>query len=205
MEKIHRIINRHEISYTKVDLLLSVWVLNTTIVVHVVVPHCKDLSSLQCLGLILFGCQVKEADGALPCEAGEPIECGSNVRLEHMITGKNLHSHMFQSPLSRNQEVCAARVGFVLSDILILAEGYKRGMVDGRSTPFEHIAWHEECLRFVSSKVLRQITREHTNISAFVSLRLVLYSPSLMGQHEFVAAVVTTGELLRRRRGGRWR
>lgn len=50
---------------------------------------------------------MKEGDGALPCEAGEPVECGSVVRLEHMLTGKNLHSHPFQSPLSRNQEVRA--------------------------------------------------------------------------------------------------
>ncbi|CAM9349133.1 unnamed protein product [Choristocarpus tenellus] len=48
---------------------------------------------------------VKEAEGALPCEAGEPIKCGSFVRLEHVLTGKNLHSHFFTSPLSRQQEV----------------------------------------------------------------------------------------------------
>lgn len=49
--------------------------------------------------------KVKEADGALPCEAGEEIECGSVVRLEHAATAKNLHSHLFKSPLSRSQEV----------------------------------------------------------------------------------------------------
>jgi dolichyl-phosphate-mannose--protein O-mannosyl transferase len=38
---------------------------------------------------------------------GEPVECGATIRLLHLATGKNLHSHSFQSPLSNNQEVSA--------------------------------------------------------------------------------------------------
>ncbi|XP_055339449.1 stromal cell-derived factor 2-like [Paramacrobiotus metropolitanus] len=41
------------------------------------------------------------------CERGEPIRCGSVIRLQHMATGKFLHSHLFSSPLSNNQEVSA--------------------------------------------------------------------------------------------------
>lgn len=41
------------------------------------------------------------------CQRGEPVECGSVVRLEHIQTKKNLHSHHFSSPLSGNQEVSA--------------------------------------------------------------------------------------------------
>lgn len=41
------------------------------------------------------------------CERGTPIACGSNVRLTHLQTGKNLHSHHFSSPLSGQQEVSA--------------------------------------------------------------------------------------------------
>ncbi len=41
------------------------------------------------------------------CERGEPIECGQEVRLEHMTTSRNLHSHHFASPLSNSQEVSA--------------------------------------------------------------------------------------------------
>lgn len=37
----------------------------------------------------------------------EPIACGTTIRLEHLATGKNLHSHHFPSPLSNNQEVSA--------------------------------------------------------------------------------------------------
>uniref|UniRef100_A0A834R5S1 Stromal cell-derived factor 2 n=1 Tax=Sarcoptes scabiei TaxID=52283 RepID=A0A834R5S1_SARSC len=39
------------------------------------------------------------------CERGEPIRCGSIIRLTHLQTRKNLHSHHFSSPLSNNQEV----------------------------------------------------------------------------------------------------
>lgn len=38
---------------------------------------------------------------------GEPIRCGDTVRLLHIATRRNLHSHLFPSPLSNNQEVSA--------------------------------------------------------------------------------------------------
>lgn len=47
----------------------------------------------------------KEADGSQMCLTGQPIKCGSKVRLEHMGTSRNLHSHSFQSPVSKRQEV----------------------------------------------------------------------------------------------------
>ena len=37
----------------------------------------------------------------------EPIACGQKVRLEHLATKKNLHSHLFSSPLSDQQEISA--------------------------------------------------------------------------------------------------
>ncbi|CAH0406104.1 unnamed protein product [Chilo suppressalis] len=39
------------------------------------------------------------------CKRGEPIKCNTVVRLQHVATKKNLHSHYFSSPLSSNQEV----------------------------------------------------------------------------------------------------
>ena len=48
---------------------------------------------------------VKEAHKGEVCEAGSPISCGKKIRLEHAQTGKNLHSHLFQSPVSGQQEV----------------------------------------------------------------------------------------------------
>eukprot|EP00771_Trimastix_marina_P002414 gnl/Trimastix_PCT/3547.p1 GENE.gnl/Trimastix_PCT/3547~~gnl/Trimastix_PCT/3547.p1 ORF type:complete len:221 (-),score=43.52 gnl/Trimastix_PCT/3547:20-682(-) len=41
------------------------------------------------------------------CKRGEPIQCGTAVRLLHAATGRNLHSHHFRSPLSGQQEVSA--------------------------------------------------------------------------------------------------
>ncbi|KAL0281274.1 UNVERIFIED_CONTAM: hypothetical protein PYX00_002311 [Menopon gallinae] len=41
------------------------------------------------------------------CVRGEAIKCGDVIRLEHLATGKNLHSHHFQSPLSGFQEISA--------------------------------------------------------------------------------------------------
>ena len=39
--------------------------------------------------------------------SSEPVECGTTIRLQHLSTGKYLHSHLFSSPLSNNQEVSA--------------------------------------------------------------------------------------------------
>merc|ERR1712071_311316 len=41
------------------------------------------------------------------CKRGEPVECGSTLRLQHSTTKKFLHSHLFSSPLSGSQEVSA--------------------------------------------------------------------------------------------------
>ncbi|XP_062262213.1 stromal cell-derived factor 2 [Platichthys flesus] len=41
------------------------------------------------------------------CHRGSPVKCGQTVRLTHVNTGRNLHSHYFTSPLSSNQEVSA--------------------------------------------------------------------------------------------------
>jgi len=48
---------------------------------------------------------VKEGSNSPLCEAATAIKCNSIVRLEHVNTGKNLHSHHFKAPLSGNQEV----------------------------------------------------------------------------------------------------
>jgi dolichyl-phosphate-mannose--protein O-mannosyl transferase len=53
---------------------------------------------------------IKEHDGddSVPCRTGQKIKCGSFIRLEHMNTGRNVHSHAaFQSPVTGRQEVSA--------------------------------------------------------------------------------------------------
>ncbi|CAG8435014.1 7251_t:CDS:2 [Diversispora eburnea] len=49
---------------------------------------------------------IKAANGA-SCKRGEPIKCNSIIRLQHISTGKLLHSHHHFSPLSNQQEVSA--------------------------------------------------------------------------------------------------
>lgn len=39
--------------------------------------------------------------------AREKIKCGSKLRVEHLETKKNLHSHLFKSPITSNQEISA--------------------------------------------------------------------------------------------------
>lgn len=43
-----------------------------------------------------------------PCVPGAPLRKGSKLRMLHVSTRKWLHSHLYQSPLSNNQEVRAA-------------------------------------------------------------------------------------------------
>ncbi|XP_050295337.1 stromal cell-derived factor 2 [Anthonomus grandis grandis] len=50
--------------------------------------------------------QVRGQTGKM-CLRGDPIPCGSVIRLFHVETKKNLHSHLFSSPLSGNQEISA--------------------------------------------------------------------------------------------------
>ncbi|XP_022196552.2 stromal cell-derived factor 2 [Nilaparvata lugens] len=50
---------------------------------------------------------VKAETGAF-CHRGNPIKCGSTIRLQHLATSKNLHSHHFHAPLTRQyQEISA--------------------------------------------------------------------------------------------------
>ncbi|XP_013872366.1 stromal cell-derived factor 2 [Austrofundulus limnaeus] len=49
---------------------------------------------------------VRGTSGA-SCRRGTPVRCGQTIRLTHVNTGRNLHSHYFTSPLSSNQEVSA--------------------------------------------------------------------------------------------------
>lgn len=41
------------------------------------------------------------------CQRGDSVSCGSDIILTHINTMKNLHSHNFRAPLSKNQEVSA--------------------------------------------------------------------------------------------------
>ena len=44
-------------------------------------------------------------------ELAAPVACGTTIRFTHMQTKRNLHSHLAQSPLSRQQEVTGYGTG----------------------------------------------------------------------------------------------
>jgi dolichyl-phosphate-mannose--protein O-mannosyl transferase len=50
---------------------------------------------------------IAEPDQKDICTAGTAMVCNSVIRLTHLLTGKNLHSHEFKSPLTGQQEVSA--------------------------------------------------------------------------------------------------
>ena len=41
------------------------------------------------------------------CDRGNIVKCGDKIRLQHLSTKRNLHSHYFQSPITHQQEVSA--------------------------------------------------------------------------------------------------
>lgn len=49
--------------------------------------------------------QIREANDDKFCEAGKPVKCGQVIRLMHLETGSNLHTHGIRSPLSNQHEV----------------------------------------------------------------------------------------------------
>lgn len=50
---------------------------------------------------------IQEGHGKEPCTAGDKIPYGTRMRLMHLNTESNLHSHDVRSPLSNQQEVTA--------------------------------------------------------------------------------------------------
>jgi len=49
--------------------------------------------------------QVREGNDDRFCEAGKPVRCGQVIRLMHLGTGANLHTHGIRSPISNQHEV----------------------------------------------------------------------------------------------------
>ena len=49
--------------------------------------------------------QVRESDGKPVWDVGKPIKCGEFIRLTHLGTNNNLHTHSHKSPLSKQHEI----------------------------------------------------------------------------------------------------
>lgn len=52
---------------------------------------------------------VKSAHKTPHAPSGEPVSCGDTIRMQHLATGKNLHSHEHRAPMTSDYEVSAYR------------------------------------------------------------------------------------------------
>ena len=76
-----------------------------------------------------------------PCMPGTPIKCGDYIRLTHLQTQKNLHTHQVRSALSGQQEVSAFGengVGDVLDDWQVMCTTDKQYWSRGTQVRFKH-------------------------------------------------------------------
>lgn len=96
------------------------------------------------------------------CPRGLPVRCGQAVRLTHVLTGKNLHTHHFPSPLSNNQEVSA------------FGEDGEGDDLDLWTVRCSGQHWERETsVRF-----------QHVGTSVFLSVTGEQYGNPIRGQHE---------------------
>ena len=98
----------------------------------------EDKSSISGLWHVREGHQ---AEGGA-CVAGTPIKCGQVIRLMHLQTGTNLHTHGIRSPLSNQHEVsCFGNngVGDGGDDWLVVCDGstYNRALYWVREAPIQ--------------------------------------------------------------------
>ncbi|XP_075424647.1 stromal cell-derived factor 2-like protein 1 [Ascaphus truei] len=99
-------------------------------------------------------------DGA--CQRGEPIKCGQAIRLTHVNTGKNLHTHHFSSPLSNNQEVSA------------FGDAGEGDELDAWTVQCSDALWdREDAVRF-----------KHIGTNVFLTITGEQYSHPIRGQRE---------------------
>ncbi|XP_029492950.1 stromal cell-derived factor 2-like protein 1 [Oncorhynchus nerka] len=96
------------------------------------------------------------------CQRGVPIQCGQAVRITHMTTGRNLHTHHFSSPLSNNQEVSA------------FGENGEGDDLDVWRVQCDGSIWErDEAVRF-----------KHVGTDAFLSVTGEQYGNPIQGQRE---------------------
>mmetsp|Transcript_11864 Transcript_11864/g.36174 ORF Transcript_11864/g.36174 Transcript_11864/m.36174 type:complete len:209 (+) Transcript_11864:67-693(+) len=74
---------------------------------------------------------VKPAHGSFMPPQGSPVLCGATIRLEHVNTGANLHTHKILAGLSRKWEVSAfgfrEENGDSGDNFVVICEGKKTG------------------------------------------------------------------------------
>lgn len=102
---------------------------------------------------------ISEGHDGEECLAGTVINCNDVIRLTHLLTGKNLHSHQFRSPLTSQQEVSAFGTdgtGDASDDWKIICSSGSNWSVD---VPF-HLQ-HKETGKFLTSDSGARFTQQN--------------------------------------------
>lgn len=138
---------------------------------------------------------VQESHEAEPCLAGEPIWCGKAIRLTHLETQKNLHSHEVLSPLSKQQEVTAFGedgIGDTGDDWVVVCSHGKTGQKLERNAPFR--LQHVDTSKFLGGKSTTMFNERNCGGRCPVMNQLEAFARSQ--QDEFSLFRVELGVLL---------
>ncbi|XP_076662335.1 stromal cell-derived factor 2 [Halictus rubicundus] len=107
------------------------------------------------------------------CTRGEPVKCGDIIRLEHIGTRKNLHSHSVSSPLSGKQEISA----------------YGDSKGEGDNGDNWVLICDNESLRRDENELWRRdshVMLKHVDTSAYLAVSGRIYGHPINGQSEVV-------------------
>lgn len=141
-------LHSHEVSYSRGSTQQSV----------TAYPESDDVNSYW----------IVQGPVAEPCKPGFPFKKKQKLRLQHISTRKWLHSHLFQSPLSGNQEVSAFG-----SDTQ--SDGGDNWIVDW-DTKAKY--WKQDT----------KVTLQHVDTKAYLqSLKHATFGHPIAGQHEVCA------------------
>lgn len=100
------------------------------------------------------------------CIRGEPLNCGQLIRLEHLKTTCLLHSHLYSSPLTQQQEVsCFGRDGIGDTGDIWLVYCSAKG------------SWTKDM----------EISLKHRDTGMWLATNEAKFGPPIQGQHEICA------------------
>ncbi|KAJ3435281.1 stromal cell-derived factor 2-like protein [Anaeramoeba flamelloides] len=96
------------------------------------------------------------------CPQGRILANGDIIRLEHLTTRKNLHSHQYKSPLSNNQEVS------------VYGQNSRGDSGDNFQLVLENCKWHRD----------KAIILKHEKTNAYLADSSKQYGKPVSGQTE---------------------
>jgi dolichyl-phosphate-mannose--protein O-mannosyl transferase len=104
---------------------------------------------------------IKESHNNKIIETGIPVKCDDIIRLEHINTRKNLHSHTFPSWITDSQEVCAFGDngnGDINDNWKIICYNYKETEIKGKTDFF---LYHMGTQQYMYMNIKRSLFNEH--------------------------------------------